>query len=225
MSVRIVVADDQGMVRAGLRSLLEEEPGFEVVGEAADGEQAVSQISRLKPDVALMDIRMPALDGIAATARLVDAGTRTRILVLTTFDLDEHVFDALRAGASGFLLKDATAEELVGAVRVLAGGDALLAPAVTRRVVEAFRKVPEPDRALTAALEALTVREVEVLRLVAAGHSNAEIARTLVVSEATAKTHVSNVLGKLRLRDRVQAVIFAYESGLVAGREVTPPAA
>jgi DNA-binding NarL/FixJ family response regulator len=218
MSVRIVVADDQGMVRAGLRSLLEEEPDLEVVGEAADGEQALSQIRRLKPDVALMDIRMPGLDGIAATARLVEETVPTRILVLTTFDLDEHVFDALRAGASGFLLKDATAEELVGAVRVLAAGEALLAPAVTRRVVEAFRRLPEPDRNLAEALDELTAREVEVLRLVASGRSNAEIARELVVSEATAKTHVSNVLGKLRLRDRVQAVIFAYESGLV-GRD------
>jgi DNA-binding NarL/FixJ family response regulator len=215
MSIRVVVADDQGMVRAGLRSLLEEEPGIEVVGEAADGEAALSQIRRLKPDVALMDIRMPALDGIAATARLVEEGTPTRILVLTTFDLDEHVFDALRAGASGFLLKDATAEELVAAVRVLASGEALLAPAVTRRVVEAFRGTPEPDPELQRALEELTAREIEVLRLVAAGRSNAELARELVVSEATAKTHVSNLLGKLRLRDRVQAVIFAYESGLV----------
>jgi DNA-binding NarL/FixJ family response regulator len=222
VSVRVVVADDQGMVRAGLRSLLEEEPGIEVVGEAADGEAALSQIRRLKPDVALMDIRMPVLDGIAATARLVAEGTPARILVLTTFDLDEHVFDALRAGASGFLLKDATAEELVAAVRVLASGDALLAPAVTRRVVEAFRGTPEPDPELLRALEELTAREVEVLRLVAAGRSNAEVARELVVSEATAKTHVSNLLGKLRLRDRVQAVIFAYESGLVGGRAATP---
>jgi DNA-binding NarL/FixJ family response regulator len=213
--IRVVVADDQGMVRAGLRSLLEGEADLEVVGEAADGDRAVSEIRRLRPDVALMDIRMPSLDGLAATRRLAADGVSTRILVLTTFDLDEYVFEALRAGASGFLLKDAPAEELVAGIRVLARGESLLAPAVTRRVIEAFKRVPEPSGELTSALEELTSREVEVLRLLARGCTNAEIARALFVSDATVKTHVSNVLAKLRLRDRVQAVIFAYESGLV----------
>jgi DNA-binding NarL/FixJ family response regulator len=202
------------MVRSGLRSLLEGEDGIEVVGEAADGEQALFEIKRLRPDVALMDIRMPNVDGISATRTLVAAGVPTRILVLTTFDLDEYVFDALRAGASGFLLKDAPAEDLVAAVRVLAGGEALLAPAVTRRVIEEFGRLPSPRLERREELADLTARELEVLHLLARGCSNAEIARELVVSDATAKTHVSNVLAKLRLRDRVQAVIFAYESGL-----------
>jgi DNA-binding NarL/FixJ family response regulator len=213
--IRVVIADDQGMVRAGFRSLLESEPDIEVVGDAADGEQAIAAVRRLRPDVVLMDIRMPGLDGLEATRRLVRDGTTARVLVLTTFDLDEYVFDALRAGASGFLLKDATAEELASAVRLLAQGDALLAPAVTRRVIEAFGQLPARDTAAVERLAELSPRELEVLRLLARGRSNAEIARELVVSEATAKTHVSNVLAKLRLRDRIQAVIFAYESGLV----------
>jgi DNA-binding NarL/FixJ family response regulator len=213
--IRVVIADDQGMVRAGFRSLLESEPDIEVVGDAADGEQAIAAVRRLRPDVVLMDIRMPGLDGLEATRRLVRDGVTARVLVLTTFDLDEYVFDALRAGASGFLLKDATAEELASAVRLLAQGDALLAPAVTRRVIEAFGQLPARDAASVELLAELSPREVEVLRLLARGRSNAEIARELVVSEATAKTHVSNVLAKLRLRDRIQAVIFAYESGLV----------
>jgi DNA-binding NarL/FixJ family response regulator len=213
--IRVVIADDQGMVRAGFRSLLESEPDIEVVGDAADGEQAIAAVRRLRPDVVLMDIRMPGLDGLEATRRLVRDGTTARVLVLTTFDLDEYVFDALRAGASGFLLKDATAEELASAVRLLAQGDALLAPAVTRRVIEAFGQLPARDTAAVERLAELSPREVEVLRLLARGRSNVEIARELVVSEATAKTHVSNVLAKLRLRDRIQAVIFAYESGLV----------
>jgi DNA-binding NarL/FixJ family response regulator len=213
--IRVVIADDQGMVRAGFRSLLESEPDIEVVGDAADGEQAIAAVRRLRPDVVLMDIRMPGLDGLEATRRLVRDGTTARVLVLTTFDLDEYVFDALRAGASGFLLKDATADELASAVRLLAQGDALLAPAVTRRVIEAFGQLPARDTAAVERLAELSPREVEVLRLLARGRSNAEIARELVVSEATAKTHVSNVLAKLRLRDRIQAVIFAYESGLV----------
>jgi DNA-binding NarL/FixJ family response regulator len=175
----------------------------------------VSVVRRLRPDVVLMDIRMPALDGIAATSRLVEEGTETRILVLTTFDLDEYVFEALRSGASGFLLKDAPAEELVAAIKVVASGDALLAPGVTRRVVDAFVRRPRPSPELQEAADRLTPREREVLELIARGRSNSDIARELVVSEATAKTHVSNVLGKLGLRDRVQAVIFAYESGLV----------
>jgi DNA-binding NarL/FixJ family response regulator len=213
--IRVVIADDQGMVRAGFRSLLESEPDIEVVGDAADGEQAIAAVRRLRPDVVLMDIRMPGLDGLEATRRLVRDGTTARVLVLTTFDLDEYVFDALRAGASGFLLKDATADELASAVRLLAQGDALLAPAVTRRVIEAFGQLPARDTAAVERLAELSPRELEVLRLLARGRSNAEIARELVVSEATAKTHVSNVLAKLRLRDRIQAVIFAYESGLV----------
>jgi DNA-binding NarL/FixJ family response regulator len=211
----VVIADDQGMVRAGFRSLLGNEPGLRVVGEAVDGEQAVDVVRRLQPDVVLMDIRMPVLDGLAATNRLVVEGTRSRILVLTTFDLDEYVFEALRAGASGFLLKDALAEDLVAAIRVVAAGDALLDPAVTRRVIDAFVRRPAPRAHRVEALASLTPREREVLDLMARGLANADIARHLFVSEATTKTHVSNVLGKLRLRDRVQAVIFAYESGLV----------
>jgi DNA-binding NarL/FixJ family response regulator len=211
----LVIADDQGMVRAGFRSLLEAEPDLEVVGEAADGRAAVELVTRLRPDVTLMDIRMPVLDGLAATRQLLEAGVPTRVLVLTTFDLDEYVFAALRAGASGFLLKDAPAEELAAAIRVVASGDALLAPGVTRRVIDAFvhRAPPpvDPDRPVAD----LTRREVEVLGLLARGLSNADIAARLFVSEGTTKTHVSNVLMKLGLRDRVQAVIYAYEHGVV----------
>jgi DNA-binding NarL/FixJ family response regulator len=218
MNTTVVIADDQPMVRAGLRSLLEGEDGVVVVGEAVDGEEALHAVRRHRPDVVLMDIRMPNLDGLEATRRLVAEGSAAKVLVLTTFDLDEYVFDALRAGASGFLLKDATAEELIAAVRTLAAGDAILAPAVTRRVIEAFGAVPRPQAGAADRLAALSPREVEVLRLLARGLSNAEIARELFVSDATAKTHVSNVLAKLRLRDRVQAVIFAYESGLLPTR-------
>jgi len=200
-------------VRAGLRSLLEGEEDISVVAEVADGEAAVAATHRMSPDVVLMDIRMPELDGIAATLRLVDEGATARILILTTFDLDEYVFDALRAGASGFLLKDAPAEDLIAAVRVLARGDALIAPAVTRRVIESFARAPSPPVPLEAS--PLSPRESEVLHLLARGRSNAEIATELVVSETTTKTHVSSVLGKLGLRDRVQAVIHAYESGFV----------
>ena len=211
----LVIADDQGMVRAGFRSLLEAEPDLEVVGEAADGQAAVELVTRLRPDVTLMDIRMPVLDGLAATRQLLEAGVPTRVLVLTTFDLDEYVFAALRAGASGFLLKDAPAEELAAAIRVVASGDALLAPGVTRRVIDAFvhRAPPTPDPEQPVA--DLTRREVEVLGLLARGLSNADIAARLFVSEGTTKTHVSNVLTKLGLRDRVQAVIYAYEHGIV----------
>ena len=222
MSIAVIVADDQGMVRSGLRSLLEQASDIEVVGEAADGQQALSAIRRLRPDVALMDIRMPNLDGLAATRKLVGEATTSRILVLTTYDLDEYVFEALRAGASGFMLKDAPAEELVGAIRVLAAGEALLAPTVTRRVIEAFARLPAPNAEQRSALAELTSREVDVLRLLARGLSNAEIAAELVVSDATVKTHVSHVLMKLGLRDRIQAVIFAYESGLIA--PAPPPA-
>ena len=214
--ISLVIADDQGMVRAGFRSLLDGEPDLEVVGEAANGEQAVEVVRRLQPTVTLMDIRMPVLDGISATRALLEDGAETRVLVLTTFDLDEYVFEALRAGASGFLLKDAPAEELAAAIRVVASGDALLAPGVTRRVIDAFlqRRSPlhsGPDKALSR----LTAREMEVLGLLARGCSNLDIAQRLFVSEATTKTHVSNVLSKLGLRDRVQAVIFAYENGVV----------
>jgi DNA-binding NarL/FixJ family response regulator len=226
MSIAVVVADDQGMVRSGLRSLLEQASDIEVVGEAADGQQALSAVRRLRPDVALMDIRMPNLDGLAATRTLVGEATPSRILVLTTYDIDEYVFEALRAGASGFMLKDAPAEELVGAIRVLAAGEALLAPAVTRRVIEAFARLPAPSAAHADALAELTSREVDVLRLLARGLSNAEIARELVVSDATVKTHVSHVLMKLGLRDRIQAVIFAYETGVnrpaVGARPIHP---
>jgi DNA-binding NarL/FixJ family response regulator len=211
--IRVVIADDQGMVRAGLRSLLENQPDISVVAEASDGEEAVAAVRRANPDVVLMDIRMPEVDGLEATRRLVGHQVPARVLVLTTFDLDEYVFDALRAGASGFLLKDAPAEDLVTAVRVLARGDALLAPAVTRRVIESFATLPNPPEAVD--LGTLSPREVEVLRLLARGRSNAEIATELVVSEATAKTHVSSILAKLGLRDRVQAVIYAYESAVV----------
>ena len=220
----VVIVDDQGLVRAGFRSLLEGEPDIEVVGDAADGEQALDVVTRLQPDVTLMDIRMPVLDGLAATRRLVEDGVSTRVLVLTTFDLDEYVFEALRAGASGFLLKDAPAEELVAAIRTVAAGDALLAPGVTRRVIDAFvrRGAPPARPATDDRLALLTPRELEVLGLLARGLSNLDIATRLFVSEGTTKTHVSNVLAKLGLRDRVQAVIFAYEAGVVVAGESGP---
>jgi DNA-binding NarL/FixJ family response regulator len=216
----LVIADDQGMVRAGFRSLLDAEPDLEVVGEAATGQEAVDVVRRLRPDVTLMDIRMPVLDGLAATRAILGEGIDTRVLVLTTFDLDEYVFEALRAGASGFLLKDAPAEELAAAIRVVASGDSLLAPGVTRRVIDAFvRRPAAPSKGPDPALSRLTPREVEVLGLLARGLSNVDIAERLFVSEATTKTHVSNVLSKLGLRDRVQAVIFAYENGVVVPGE------
>lgn len=212
--IRVVVADDQGMVRRGLISLLEQEPGIEVAGEAADGEQAVRIIEQTRPDVALLDIRMPVMDGLEAMRRLTAAGVPTRLLALTTFDLDEYVFEALRAGASGFLLKDASIEDLAAAIRVVAGGEAVLAPAVTRRVIDAFAKgAARPKR--EDRLADLTPRELDVLKLLAKGLSNAEIADELVLTPATVKTHVSSVLSKLDLRDRVHAVIVAYETGLV----------
>ena len=219
--IRVGIADDQAMVRAGFTSLLAAEPDIEVVGDAADGEAAVELVCRLKPDVMLMDIRMPVLDGISATRRLVEAQVETRVLVLTTFDLDQYVFDALRAGASGFLLKDATAEDLAAAVRVVAAGESLLSPGVTRRVIDAFvRRAPAAPRApADHRLSSLTPRELEVLGLLARGLSNSDIAERLFVSEGTTKTHVSNVLAKLGLRDRVQAVVFAYEAGVVVPGE------
>jgi len=213
----VVICDDQGMVRAGFRSLLDGEPGLAVVGEAANGDEALDVVRRLAPAVTLMDIRMPVLDGLAATRRIVEEGLPTRVLVLTTFDLDEYVFEALRAGASGFLLKDAPADELVAAIRVVAAGDSLLAPGVTRRVIDAFvHRAPQAGApAQDERLATLTPRELEVLGLLARGLSNLAIAERLFVSEGTTKTHVSNVLMKLGLRDRVQAVIFAYENGVV----------
>jgi DNA-binding NarL/FixJ family response regulator len=216
----LVICDDQGMVRAGFRSLLESEPDLEVVGEAANGEEAIEVVTRLRPDVTLMDIRMPVLDGLAATRQLMEAGIGTSVLVLTTFDLDEYVFEALRAGASGFLLKDAPAEELAAAIRVVAAGDSLLAPGVTRRVIDAFvRRGDTSTKPVDARLGQLTPRELEVLGLLARGLSNQDIGQRLFVSEGTTKTHVSNVLTKLHLRDRVQAVIFAYENGVVVAGE------
>ena len=215
--IRVLVVDDQGLVRAGFRMILEAQPDIEVVGEAADGLDAVAAAGRLRPDVVLMDIRMPVLDGLEATRRLAGPGVDdpVRVLILTTFDLDEYVFEALRAGASGFLLKDLPREDLVAAVRVVADGEALLAPSVTRRLIAEFARRPagaDPD---PAALASLTAREREALELMARGLSNAEMAASLYVSEHTVKTHVGNVLAKLGLRDRIQAVILAYEVGLV----------
>jgi len=216
-AVRIIVADDQEVVRAGFAALLGTEPDFTVIGTACDGAEAVQLCRELRPDVVLMDVRMPVMDGIEATRQLAGFGQDApRILILTTFDLDQYVYDALRAGASGFLLKDATAERLFDAVRVVAAGDALLAPAITRRLIGEFARLqPQPTIPPAGALAALTPRETQILRLVAAGLSNREIAARLVVTEETVKTHVSRVLSKLGLRDRTQAVVTAYESGLV----------
>ncbi len=215
MSIRVLIADDQALVRAGFRKILEADSQMEVVAEAADGLEAVEAARRLGPDVVLMDIRMPNLDGLEATRRLLDGdGQTTRVLILTTFGLNEYVYEALRAGASGFLLKDAPPEDLLSAVHVIDRGDALLDPSITRAVISEFaRRAPRTD--LAGKLEDLTAREREVLELLARGLSNAEIAASFVVSEGTVKTHVASVLRKLGLRDRVQAVIYAYESGLV----------
>ncbi|MBA2425672.1 MAG: response regulator transcription factor [Actinobacteria bacterium] len=212
----VLIVDDQALVRTGFRLILETEADISAVGEAADGAQAVEAASVLKPDVVLMDIRMPNLDGIEATRRITGAAQGARVLILTTFDLDEYVYEALCAGASGFLLKDAPPEELVHAVRVVAVGDALLAPSVTRRVIEEYTKRPAKIATSPAALETLTGRELEVLRAMARGLSNAEIANELFLADTTVKTHVGRVLMKLGLRDRVQAVVFAYEAGVVA---------
>ena len=214
MSIRVLVADDQSMVRAGFRMLLSGEPDLEVVAEASTGLEAVHQAARHQPTVVLMDIRMPELDGLEATRRIIAADAAARILILTTFDLDEYVYEALRAGASGFLLKDAPADQLVTAVRVVAAGEALLAPSVTRRLISEFARRPRPADG-PPGLGELTPRELEVLRLVARGRSNGEIAAELFVGEATVKMHVARVLRKLGLRDRVQAVVLAYESGVV----------
>ena len=217
-ATRCLIADDQAMVREGFAAVLAAQPGMAVVGQAADGAQAVSQARDLRPDVVLMDVRMPVMDGLEAARQILGAAPgagRPRVLMLTTFDADDYVYEALRAGASGFLLKDATAAELVHAVRVVAGGDALLAPSVTRRLIAEFTRRPAASLPPPAAIGILTNRETEVLRLIAGGLSNAEISDTLVIAEQTAKTHVSRILAKLGLRDRAQAVVLAYESGLI----------
>ena len=216
MSIRVLLADDQAMVRAGFHMVLDAEPDIEVVGEAQDGATALEAAGRLHPDVVLMDIQMPVMDGLEATRRMFgpESNIDTRVLILTTFDRDQYIFEALRAGASGFLLKNAPPEDLISAIHIVADGDALLAPSVTRRIVEEFAALPpapQPD----AKLDMLTERELEVLRHIARGMSNAEIASTLVIGNATVKTHVSSVFAKLDLRDRVQAVVYAFESGLV----------
>jgi len=216
MSIRVLIADDQAMVRAGFRMILETEPDMEVVGEAADGEESIALARGQRPDVVVMDIRMPRLDGIAATRRLLsEVAPPPHVVVVTTFDDDDSLYDALRAGAAGFLLKNAPPEQLVDAVRTVAAGDGLLSPSVTRRVLEEFARRSPRQVTSPAALSELTQREIEVLRLVARGLSNAEIAEQLVISAGTAKTHVGRILEKLDLRDRVQAVVLAYETGIV----------
>ncbi|HTX30073.1 MAG TPA: response regulator transcription factor [Solirubrobacteraceae bacterium] len=222
MPIRVLLADDQAMVRTGFAMILEAQPDIQVVGEAEDGQRAIAAAARLRPDVIVMDVRMPNVDGVAATQAVVTQPQNvSRILVVTTFDIDAYVFDALRAGASGFLLKNAPPEELVRAVRVVAGGDALLAPEVTRRLIEEFCRQP-PRPSSPPQLEELTDRERQVLELVARGLSNNEIAERLVVSGGTVKTHVARILMKLHLRDRIQAVVLAYETGLITPGQTSP---
>jgi DNA-binding NarL/FixJ family response regulator len=213
--IRVLIADDQALVRGGFRMILEAQKDIEVVGEASDGREALARARELAPDVVLMDIRMPELDGLEATRQLVTRDGSTRVLMLTTFDLDEYVYEAMKAGASGFLLKDVRPEQLAEAVRVVAAGDSLLAPAITHRLIAEFVRRPPPGSGAPAELSELTDRELEVLKLIARGLSNGEIASALFLGEATVKTHVTHVLTKLKLRDRVQAVVLAYESGLV----------
>ena len=214
--IRIALVDDQAMVRVGFRMILEAESDFTVVGEAGDGHDAAQMVLGARPDVVLMDVRMPRVDGIEATRRIMSVENAPRVLMLTTFDLDDYVYAALQAGASGFLLKDAPAEQLVDAVRIIAAGEAMLAPSVTRRLIEEVARRPVVDRQVSApGLEELTERELEVFRLIARGLSNGEIAESLYLGEATVKTHVGRVLSKLGLRDRVQAVVVAYESGVI----------
>jgi DNA-binding NarL/FixJ family response regulator len=222
--ISVLIADDQDLIRKGLRMLLEAEPDLQVVGEASDGGQALAQARRLDPDVILMDVRMPGLDGIQATAQLAQAGSRARILMLTTFNFDEYVYHAMKAGASGFLLKDATREQLTGAIRAICAGETLLAPAITRRLIEDFCSGPAPGTPAGSAAGSLSEREREVVRLVAAGLSNAEIAAQLYLSEATIKSHITRILARLGLRDRVQIAVYAYENGIVRPGHRTPPA-
>jgi DNA-binding NarL/FixJ family response regulator len=212
VSIRVLVADDQSMVRAGFRMLLGGEPDIEVVAEASNGLEAVDKAARLRPTVVLMDIRMPELDGLEATRRILAADDTARILILTTFDLDEYVYEALRAGASGFVLKDDPPEQLIAAVRTVAGGAALLSPSITQRVIKQFTRIPRPTP--PKELDELTERELEVFRLIARGLSNAEIGRELYIGDTTVKTHITHILQKLNLRDRVQAVVLAHEAGL-----------
>jgi DNA-binding NarL/FixJ family response regulator len=213
--IRVLIADDQALVRGGFRMILEAQKDIEVVGEASDGREALARARELDPDVVLMDIRMPELDGLEATRQLMSGHGSARVLMLTTFDVDEYVYAAMKAGASGFLLKDVRPEQLAEAVRVVAAGDSLLAPAITQRLIAEFVRRPPPGSGAPTELSELTERELEVLKLIARGFSNGEIASALFVSEATVKTHVTHVLTKLKLRDRVQAVVLAYESGLV----------
>jgi DNA-binding NarL/FixJ family response regulator len=224
--IRVLIADDQALVRGGFRLILDAQPDIEVCGEAGDGRAALRLAEELGPDVVLMDVRMPELDGIQATRELLARpGRRPRVLMLTTFDIDEYVYDAMRAGASGFMLKDIDPPELAHAVRVVSAGDAMLAPAITRRLIEQFTRRPPPGASIPAALRELTEREHEVLRLLAQGLSNAEIGQALSLSPATVKTHVARILSKLDLRDRIQAVVVAYETGLVQpGESGDPPA-
>jgi DNA-binding NarL/FixJ family response regulator len=221
MSLSVLIVDDQALVRTGFRMILDGEDDIDVAGEAADGREAIEEAQRLRPDVVLMDVRMPVMDGIEATRQLLaDGGNVAKVVMLTTFDMDEYVYDALRAGASGFLLKDVPPEQLVTGIRAVANGDALLAPSITRRVIEEFvRRPPASIQTLPPELAELTARELEVLKLIARGLSNAEIAKELFVSETTVKTHVAHVLMKLAVRDRVQAVVLAYETGLVGNGE------
>lgn len=211
----VLLVDDQQLVRTGFRLILDLEPDMTVVGEASDGQECIRLVAETHPDVVLMDVRMPMLDGIEATGRLIDAGSASRVLMLTTFDLDEYVYDAMRAGASGFLLKDAPREQLVAAVRVVSRGESLLAPSVTRRLIEQFVRMPSPASGIPDALKVLSGREREVLALLVRGLSNAEIASRLILGEATVKTHVARLLAKLEVRDRMQAIILAYETGFI----------
>jgi DNA-binding NarL/FixJ family response regulator len=222
--ISVLIADDQDLVREGLRMLLEAESDLAVAGEAGDGGQALAQARLLDPDVILMDVRMPGMNGIEATSRLVQAGCRARILMLTTFNLDEYVYHALKAGASGFLLKDASRDQLTDAVRAVAVGETLLAPAITRRLIEDFCRGPAPGSPVAGAAGGLSERELGVVRLVAQGLSNAEIAARLYLSEATVKSHIARILAKLGVRDRVQVAVYAYEHGIVRPGQAIPPA-